>query len=485
MLLWRTKHERGNEQEMDILLPSTTVSIADDELDFKVVEQIFSETGKKISCTFMLEWLRAKDEELFMNHDRSKLINKGFKKRKILTLMGPVTFMRRMYRDKVTFTDRYLLDEAIGLSKKVCIAGQLAELSMWLATRTSYGKASDELEMLVGERVSKQEVWKLVQERGKHLTQELSKKRESVFSNGETVTSTVATEGHLYGEADGCMLSLQRGKGKKMEMKVGVLYTGSKKLPRQREEYSLIGKRYHATMSSAGSFWEDMSLIAEKHYGRSSIDEVYVGGDGASWIMEGAEVLSPTRIKLDSFHIHRSIGRAFGWKSGVGTVVKELLDGEWDKPIKKLAKLAIEEDDAKKRKKQALVIGFLDKHRLHLPRITYETTGTGKLIKRQLGTMERHVDLVCADRFKKRGMSWSKKGAQNLSVLRLQVLNNEWECPVKTTVPVPVTVIQTKEPALLHKTLPIHPVTMPIFVGPHQGRPWVKTLKSRITIGAA
>ena len=418
-----------------------------------------------------------------MKHDRSKLINKGFKKRTILTLMGPVTFTRRMYRDKATNIDRYLLDEAIGLSKKVGIAGQLAELSMWLATGASYGKASRELEMLVGERVSKQAIWNLVQERGKKLAAELSESRESVFSNGETVISGVAaTDGQLYGEADGSMLSQQRGKGKKIEMKIGVLYKGSKRLPRKREEYALIGKRYHATMSGGKSFWEDMSLIAEKHYGRSSIDEVYVGGDGASWITEGAEVLDPTRIKLDSFHIHRLLGRAFGWKSGVGTVVEELLKGEWDNPIKKLAKLAYSERDDKRRKSQAKAIGFLDKYQLHLPRITYTIKEPDKLIRRQLGTMERHVDLVCAERFKKRGMSWSKNGAQNLSMLRLQVLNNEWECPAK--IPVPVTVIQTKESTLPHKTLPIHTVTMPIFVGPHQGRPWVKTLKTRITIGA-
>jgi hypothetical protein len=477
-------NERGNEQQMDLTLPSTTVSIADDELDFKGVEQIFLETSKKLACMLMLEWLKIHEEKLFMKHDRSMLTNKGFKKRSILTLMGPVSFSRRLYRDKVSKRDRYLLDEAIGLSKKVCIAGQLAELGMRLATGSSYGKASCELEMLLGERVSKQAIWNLVQERGKKITAELSKERESVFANGETVASAVAeTDGPLYGEADGCMISKQRGKGKKIEMKVGVLYKGSKRLPRQREEYALIGKRYHATMSNAGSFWEDMSLIAEKHYGRSSIDEVYVGGDGASWIIDGAQVLGPTRIKLDSFHIHRMLGRAFGWKNGVGTVVLELLKGEWDNPVKKLAKLAIEEHDEKRRRKQAQAIGFLDKYQLHLPRITYTTKEPGRLIRRQLGTMERHVDLVCADRFKKRGMSWSISGAQNLSTLRLQVLNNEWECPVKTAVP--VTVIQTKESTLSHKTLPVHPVTMPIFVGPHQGRPWVKTLKTRITIGAA
>src|SRR3990167_11460721 len=98
---------------MDLLLPSTTVSIADDELDFKGVEQVFLETSKKLACMLLREWLSIQEEKLFMKHDRSKLINKGFKKRTILTLMGPVTFTRRMYRDKATNIDRYLLDEAI------------------------------------------------------------------------------------------------------------------------------------------------------------------------------------------------------------------------------------------------------------------------------------------------------------------------------------------------------------------------------------
>lgn len=44
-----------------------------------------------------------------------------------------------------------------------------------------------------------------------------------------------------------------------------------------------------------------------------------------------------------------------------------------------------------------------------------------------LGPVEKTVDITVARRFKKRGMSWYKKGANPLLKLRLLKLNGEWE----------------------------------------------------------
>jgi len=44
-----------------------------------------------------------------------------------------------------------------------------------------------------------------------------------------------------------------------------------------------------------------------------------------------------------------------------------------------------------------------------------------------LGPVEKTVDITVACRFKKRGLSWYKKGANPLLKLRLLKLNGEWE----------------------------------------------------------
>lgn len=43
------------------------------------------------------------------------------------------------------------------------------------------------------------------------------------------------------------------------------------------------------------------------------------------------------------------------------------------------------------------------------------------------GPIEKTVDITVAKRFKKRGMSWYKKGANPLLKLRLLKLNGEWD----------------------------------------------------------
>lgn len=356
---------------------------------------------------------------------------------------------------------------------------------MWLATQVSYGMTERLVSALVGERIPKQSVWKLVQDRGRRLEEEARQEREAVFEHGKLPAPPARTAPALFGEADGCMIALQRAKAKQAEVKVGVWYDGWEKKAVGREEYGLVNKAYVATLGRAEAFWEEMSLVAESRYGRSEVPTVFVGGDGAPWIQEGAQVLGADRVKLDAFHLHRLLGRAFGFAEPVGGVVADLLRGEWEGPLEVLARLAWDEPDQKKRVKMAKAIGFVDQHRESLAKLPVKQLGRG-LVSRQLGTMERHVDLVVADRFKKRGMSWSVPGAERLVRLRVQVCCGQWRCPLPESVAVSLGPTSSKRGR--HTELPVHEATMPVFIGPHQGRPWVKRLKARVqlvNIGAA
>ncbi|PTQ56875.1 MAG: hypothetical protein BSOLF_2551 [Candidatus Carbobacillus altaicus] len=46
---------------------------------------------------------------------------------------------------------------------------------------------------------------------------------------------------------------------------------------------------------------------------------------------------------------------------------------------------------------------------------------------RGIGNIENYNDNLVADRIKKRGMSWSKEGVENLVQVRAAVINGEWE----------------------------------------------------------
>lgn len=473
---------------MALTLASTTVSIADEGIDFKGAEQLCWEAGKHLARCLMERWLQQREETVFAAHDRHQLRVKDRRPRRVLTVMGDVRFVRRRYRDREAKRDRYLLDEAIGLRPGVGLAGQVADLGMWLATQGSYGQASRLLTTLVGERIPKQSIWQLVQRRGAALVAQATQTRQAVFDTGQIPPAPATVLPVLFGEADGCMIAVQRAKGTRAEVKVGVWYEGWKQQPVTREEYALVGKQYVATLAAAQAFWEDMSLVAETRYGRSAIPEVYVGGDGARWITTGAQVLGPTRVKLDTFHLHRLLGRTFGWTPATTTVVQQFLAGAWDAPVQTLTALAVNEPNEKRRTKQAAALAFLDRHRALLPHVCYAAPVQGALVNRQLGTMERHVDLVVAERFKKRGMSWSLRGAEHLLQLRLQGLNGTWACPLAEPVARPAQREPVPRRARRVRARAIPAATVPVVVGPHQGRPWVKWLKATLhipTIGVA
>jgi len=462
---------------LEITIPSTKVSISDGVSNFLLLEQTFSEVSKQLGREGLLQALAQKDKELEESRDKARYVLKDVRSRNLLTTLGELKLNRRYYRDQKEKRYVALLDEALGIEKDSRFSGRLKELSCQFATEMSFGKVSQVLQQAFGEPLSRQSVWQAVQVKGTEVEEKQAWEREHVFAQGKELPRPAVSPKCLFGEADGCHISLQRTEHRKAELKVGVWYEGWKKKPVAREEYALVNKRYVGTAQDAGIFWEQMTVEAQKRYGFTEIPLVYAGGDGGPWIEEGAKWLGANRIKLDQFHVHRMLGRVFGFSDSVQNVVNKLLEGSCEEAIKGLAARAVDEPDEKKRVKMAKAISWTSEHGKYVEKITFPKSMTTKLLKRQLGTMERHVDLAVAERFKKRGMSWSLRGAGHLLALRICKLNGEWPFPWK----LPATVkpiAQAKRSA--KKRLPslsVHSAGMPIL---QSGRSWPRRLKRHV-----
>lgn len=75
------------------------------------------------------------------------------------------------------------------------------------------------------------------------------------------------------------------------------------------------------------------------------------------------------------------------------------------------------------RKKEIKLYTYISRNRQG---ITNQVILKGKEIQRA-GAIELNVNQVIASRFKKRGMSWSKRGALALLKIKEAILNNQWE----------------------------------------------------------
>ena len=100
-----------------------------------------------------------------------------------------------------------------------------------------------------------------------------------------------------------------------------------------------------------------------------------------------------------------------------------------------------------------------------------------------LGAIEGNIDKILANRFKKRGMSWSPSGALNLAKVGQLIINNDWDdfWPAELE-PVPKQIELKEENHLPQGNKYDKQYSLPVLVGPHQDRNWVKQLKELISI---
>ena len=105
------------------------------------------------------------------------------------------------------------------------------------------------------------------------------------------------------------------------------------------------------------------------------------------------------------------------------------------------------------------------------------------------GAIESNVNKVIASRFKKRGMSWSRPGALALLKIKETIINGEWDIWWETERERNIKVDKYKPPLPAScfkkeaETSPLIEVTIPAFIGPDQGKPWVGVLRKLTEVG--
>jgi len=98
-----------------------------------------------------------------------------------------------------------------------------------------------------------------------------------------------------------------------------------------------------------------------------------------------------------------------------------------------------------------------------------------------LGAIESNIDKTLANRFKKRRMRWSRPGAISLTKVGKKIVNNEWDSWW------PKEIAQLEPDRLNLEKISLdfdkdsndkydNIYSLPILSGPHQDRPWVRSL---------
>jgi hypothetical protein len=141
--------------------------------------------------------------------------------------------------------------------------------------------------------------------------------------------------------------------------------------------------------------------------------------------------------------------------------------------------------DLKEKDNLVKLYTYISRNRLG---ITNQVKLKDKEIERY-GAIESNVRKAISARFKKRGMSWSKKGALSLLKIKETILNNEWDLwweeGRKQNLKVgkfnpPLSASYFKEDT---ESFPLIEVSIPALVGPDQDKPWVGVLRELSRVG--
>ena len=395
------------------------------------------------------------------------------------TCLGEVQVERTCYRDK-DGGYRYLLDELLGMGFHRHTSLRVTGMALGLAVQMAFRRASEVLESLTGIRLSHQTIHnQLARTADPHLDRQDRETRDYLES-GVLPESAGRNVSRLMVEADGVILSLQQENLRRAEVKLGIAYEGWAKVGADR--YRTVGKTCFADTGSGHEQWAGMMVKLQQRYDMGSVTDVIAGGDGATWIREGADDLG-ARFQLCRYHLNRELCLALGQRRGVIRAVRESCrQGQADTADTLLARVGalVDGDEAQRivrlRSYIAGNASGLGDYRLGLGE-------AGKGLRR-LGAIEGNVDKLIVRRMKNQGMNWKLRGIRRMLCLRFLYLEgrlDDRQIYQATAKPLPVaskTSLKRKVAgAWKHNHAAFLQAGLPALTGPHANRDWVRKLR--------
>ena len=414
---------------------------------------------------------RYRPKDLIIEHKRSAWYK---------TWLGEVRVSRRQYRDH-DGNYRYLLDELLGMGKYSHITTKVQETALDLAGNMTFRRSAEILSKTTGIDLSHQSIHRLLKRVADKYLETADKETSWFQETGELPQVDGKKIDRLMIEADGVMLSLQREKARKTEVKLGISYEGWNKIGKDR--YSTLNKTVFADIADSDKFWAGITLKLHKRYDLSSIMQTVVGGDGAGWIKGGVDYFGGT-YQLCRYHLNRELCYALGHdKETLKLVQHDFNHGEFDAALK-LLKEAATVSKAEKALDIKRVIRYISSNASGLKDYREQADQHDNNLRRT-GAIEGNVDKLIVRRMKNQGMSWTRQGIRRMLWLRIKQregkLVDYLPAYEKETTPHAALVKRVNrviERTIKHNYTNYFSAGLPALSGPHASRPWAEMLKS-------
>ena len=403
-------------------------------LAMHIVEAVLAE--RALSPTF---WPRCPTCGTFLR-------SKGFVKRQVLSLFGPIRWQRRVGRCPQGCETPPVapLDDELGVRPYQRTSDELQHLGCALAVFVPFATAAMLLRWYSAGSVSAQAVWEWVQAAGRRAMEQLHEQLQAVakghLPTEEPLPAELAAAPLLIG-ADGVMVPFRpegghpRGKTAWHEVKVGVLA----RLGRHRTRTgTLVARLYQrrlvAVFGDIEALQQRLWLEALRQGIRHASQVVWLsdGARGLWRLFEECFTAYASGI-LDFYHAVQQLWKsAAAWLDGRTTQARRwfgwarhrLRHGNPDGVLADLADaLEVEGLPATARDTLRTVYAYLERHRKHIDYAAYKALG----LPLGSGMVESACKWLIQQRFKGVGMRWSEEGFNHLLHLRLAWVNGSFE----------------------------------------------------------
>ena len=335
-------------------------------------------------------------------------------KRKVGLLCGPVRVPVRTWSCACGHTARPL-QRALPKGRHSLA---VVERGLYLATMIGYQKSSETLSHLTAAEISHGTLQRLAKAEAPLIDAAITETTRELYTNGvepsQAVTRTHADT--VVVAVDGGFVP-DRATKRDFEAKCGVVYGVKAEVSKNR--VALVDRVAYAGIEDARTFGERMSVVAMEQ-GMLSAGRTIVIGDGAGWIRRMARDLFPDAVYvLDLYHLkHR---------------IRQVFPEEWEACVRDEAIAACLQGDAlgavRILKATAPAFEREEAWRKLLFYVRSNALGIENYVRTDLfgsGCVEKAVDVLISRRFKLRGMSWLKPGAQGMVKLKVLRYNRTW-----------------------------------------------------------
>lgn len=433
-------------------------SLTENVVNFKVFEEKITERVKNIGSNSIKIALEELDEQILKERDKKVFRNKGKKRIDLKTTLAEVEIYRRVYiidekeLEKMENKENnlmykvakakidsgckaiYLLDEMLNLRQYGKLTESVVEIILRYIQDNSYRKTAQIVNEITGLKISATCVWNTVQLIGNMLK---NKEKEEMEKSENELTKCKNKENHIvFNELDGVYFTLQ-GKNRKeaieaykkvhpksevprsvrkKELKIVSIYEGWEKVGKNRN--ALVNKKIFAQVIDNCKIKKVTNMYIKNTYNKDKLKLIVTNSDGGTWTKEKTK--GKNIYQLDWFHVEQTVNRQVREKEDRKILIKYLAQKEYDNALNMCEELKYKYDgEVNEIEKLNTLKKYINKNKDSFVR--YQETEEFNKIKQEnfiynnLGTQESTNYSKITKRIKRRRMSFSIAGADNLA----------------------------------------------------------------------